>query len=594
MKKRILQFLTTYFLFVLLFVLQKPIFMAYYHELYTDASIGDYFSVMWHGLPLDFSLAGYLTAIPGFLLIASAWTKSSILRRIRQGYFGIIAFVMSCIFIIDLGLYGFWGFRLDATPIFYFFSSPKDAMASVSFWFILLGILAMLIYAAILYGIFYAVLIREKAPLKIPYQRQYVSLVLLLLTAALFIPIRGGFSVSTMNLSKVYYSQNQRMNHAAINPAFSFMYSATHQNNFDKQYRFMDPKVADDLLAEMLDKPVAATDSIPQILNTQRPNIIFIILESFSTHLMETMGGQPNVAVNMDKFGKEGVLFTNFYANSFRTDRGLASIISGYPGQPSTSIMKYPEKTDGLPSIPRSLKNAGYSLVSSGIEKIISETDFPLSERQGKWGAPDHTLFQRFLKDLKEEKQQEPFFKIVQTSSSHEPFEVPFYRLDDKVLNAFAYADSCVGDFVRQYKETPMWKNTLIVLVPDHLGAYPRPVENPLEGHTIPLILIGGAVKEPRVVDTYASQIDIAATLLSQLGLPHDDFTFSKNIFNPSSPHFGYFTEPTLFGMVTAENQLVYNLDANTVQIDEGTEKGANLEKGKAFLQKLYDDLAKR
>lgn len=107
MKKRILQFLTTYFLFVLLFVLQKPIFMAYYHELYTDASIGDYFSVMWHGLPLDFSLAGYLTAIPGFLLIASAWTKSSILRRIRQGYFGIIAFVMSCIFIVDLGLYGF-------------------------------------------------------------------------------------------------------------------------------------------------------------------------------------------------------------------------------------------------------------------------------------------------------------------------------------------------------------------------------------------------------------------------------------------------------------------------------------------------------
>ena len=45
MKKRILQFLTTYFLFVLLFVLQKPIFMVYYHELYTDASIGDYFNV---------------------------------------------------------------------------------------------------------------------------------------------------------------------------------------------------------------------------------------------------------------------------------------------------------------------------------------------------------------------------------------------------------------------------------------------------------------------------------------------------------------------------------------------------------------------
>ena len=207
------------------------------------------YGAMWHGLPLDLSLAGYLTAIPGILLIASAWTNSSILRRIRQGYFGVIAFVMACLFIIDLGLYGFWGFRLDATPIFYFFSSPKDAMASVSFWFVLLGILAILIYAAILYCIFYCVLIREKKPLKIPYRRQNVSLALLLLTAALFIPIRGGFSVSTMNLSKVYFSQDQRMNHAAINPAFSFMYSATHQNNFDKQYRFMDPKIADELFA---------------------------------------------------------------------------------------------------------------------------------------------------------------------------------------------------------------------------------------------------------------------------------------------------------------------------------------------------------
>lgn len=585
--------------------------MAYYHDLYTNASFTDFLRVMWHGLPLDLSLAGYLTAIPGFLIIASAWTNSVRLRYIRQVYFGLIAFVMSTIFVIDIGLYGFWEFRLDATPVFYFFSSPKDAMASVSIWFVLLGILVMLIYAALLYLLFYWILIREKKPLKLPYRRQNVSLWLLLLTGALFLPIRGGFTVSTMNLGRVYFSDNQRMNHAAINPAFSFMYSATHQTNFADQYRFMEDQTADNLFAEMVDKPVAATDSIPQLLNTQRPNIIFVILESFSSHLMETLGGTPNVAVNLDKIGKEGVLFTNFYANSFRTDRGLVSIISGYPGQPNTSIMKYAEKTENLPSIPRSLKHAGYDLqyyyggdadftnmrsylISSGIEKIVSDKDFPLSERTGKWGAHDHVLFQRFLKDLKEEKQQEPFLKLVQTSSSHEPYEVPYRKLDDKALNAFAYADSCLGDFVKQLKEMPMWKNTLIVFVPDHWGCYPYPPKSTLEKHMIPLILAGGAVKEPRIVDTYASQIDIAATLLSQLGLPHNEFTFSKNIFNPNSPHFGYFTEPTLFGMITPENQLIFNCDAKTIELDEGEEKGANLEKGKAFLQKLYDDLAKR
>ena len=625
MKERLIGFLKTYFLFVCIFMLQKPLFMFFYQTLYEGASWTEWFRVIWHGLPLDLSLAGYLTAVPGLLFIGSAWGLSNLLRRIWCGYFIFVSVLLSVIFTVDLGLYEYWGFRLDATPLFYFFSSPKDAVASVSVWMVVGGILAMGVYAAVLYGIFHRLLLRKAVfgRMKVPYRRLRVSGVLLLLTGLLFIPIRGGFTVSTMNTGKVYFSTNQRLNHAAINPAFSLMESLSKQKDFGKQYRFMEAAAADRIFSGLVDPAVLRKDSAPadslrqtpdslhSLFTTQRPDVLLVILESFSSRLMTALGGEPDVAVQLDSLAQEGVLFTNFYANSFRTDRGLVAILSGYPAQPTTSIMKYPRKTQSMPAIAGSLKKAGYEtkyyyggdadftnmrsyLVSSGIEKIISETDFPLSERPGKWGAPDHTLFQRFLKDLKEEKQQEPFFKIVQTSSSHEPFEVPFYRLDDKVLNAFAYADSCVGDFVRQYKETPMWKNTLIVLVPDHLGAYPRPVENPLEGHTIPLILIGGAVKEPRVVDTYASQIDIAATLLSQLGLPHDDFTFSKNIFNPSSPHFGYFTEPTLFGMVTAENQLVYNLDANTVQIDEGTEKGANLEKGKAFLQKLYDDLAKR
>ena len=161
----------------------KPIFMAYYHEFYTDASIGDYFSVMWHGLPLDFT--GRISDChPGFLLIASAWTKSSILRRIRQGYFGIIAFVMSCIFIIDLGLYGFWGFRLDATPISissHLRKMPWQASA-------LVHTTRNPSYADLCSHPLLYFLLRPypgEKPLKIPYQRQYVSLAPLLLTAPL-------------------------------------------------------------------------------------------------------------------------------------------------------------------------------------------------------------------------------------------------------------------------------------------------------------------------------------------------------------------------------------------------------------------------
>ena len=610
MKRRLIQFITTYFLFVFIFILQKPIFMAYYYTLYNKVSWTDWFSVIGHGLPLDLSLAGYLTILPGLLLIASAWTDSRILQLIRRIYFTIISILLSCIFISDLGLYGYWGFRLDTTPLFYFFSSPKDALASVSLWVVAGGILAMAVYAVLLYFVFSWILVNEKRPLKIPYRRLSVSGVLLLATGLLFIPIRGGFSVSTMNLGRVFFSADQRLNHAAINPAFSLLDSFSRQADFDKQYRFMPAEEADILFSELTDKPV--TDSIPRLFNTERPNIIMIILESFSSHLMETLGGEPGIAVNMDEFAKEGILFTHFYANSFRTDRGLVSIISGYPAQPTTSIMKYTRKTQSLPSIPASLKKAGYDLqyyyggdadftnmrsylVSTGIEKIVSQNDFPVSERLSKWGVHDHILFHRILTDLKTEPQQEPFFKILQTSSSHEPFEVPYSKLSNAKLNAFAYTDSCAGDFVRQLKETPLWKNSVVLFVPDHLGVYPESIDHlSPERYTIPLILTGGAVKEPQRITAYGSQIDIAATLLAQLGLPHDDFTFSKNILNPSSPHFAFFTFPNIFGMVTADNEVVFNCESNIVAMDEGTHQGENLDKGKAYLQKLYDDLAKR
>ena len=234
-------------------------------------------------------------------------------------------------------------------------------------------------------------------------------------------------------------------------------------------------------------------------------------------------------------------------------------------------------------------------LIQAGIDNIVSDKDFPLSERLSKWGAHDHVVFNRLLDDLKQHTPQKTFMKILQTSSSHEPFEVPFRRLENPRLNAFAYADSCAGDFVRQFKETPLWKNTVIVLVPDHLGAYPQDIDNlTVDRYRIPLIFIGGAVKEPRQIGTYGSQIDIAATLLGQLGLPHEEFIFSKNMLNPNSPHFGFFTFPNAFGMMTPENEVVFNCESNSIVSDEGTHKGENLPKAKAYLQKLYDDLAKR
>lgn len=328
---------------------------------------------------------------------------------------------------------------------------------------------------------------------------------------------------------------------------------------------------------------------------------------------MSVLGGQRGIAVQLDSLSREGILFTHFYANSFRTDRGLVSILSGYPAQPTTSIMKYPRKTQSLPSIAACLKKAGYRaeyyyggdadftnmrsyLISSGFERIVSDQDFPVSERLSKWGVHDHLVFARLLEDLKEETSQDtPCFRVLQTSSSHEPFEVPYRRLKDDKLNAFAYTDNCVGDFVKQFRQMPQWKNTVIVFVPDHLGAWPENMDNlSVERFQIPLLMVGGAVKGPRRIGVYGSQQDLAATLLAQLGLSHGEFQFSKDLMDPYAPHFAFFTIPDAWGMVTADNRLVYDCQSDAVVLDEGKNKGKHLQAGKAYLQKLYDDIAER
>ncbi|MDR0973296.1 MAG: sulfatase-like hydrolase/transferase [Prevotellaceae bacterium] len=613
MKKTLIKLVATYFLFLGLFLVQKLFFLVLYRSSFPSLTFADTIAVLWNGLPLDRSAAGYLTAIPGLFFMFALWLQPYIARPLLKIYFLLAALLLAVIFVTDLALYRYWGFRLDSTPLFYFVSSPKDALASVAWWMSALGGLTILCLSVLIYKLFVCTVVRRERDVRPLRNRGKISLVMLLLTGLLFIPIRGGFGVSTMNIGKAYYSHEMFLNHAAVNPAFSLLASLMREHDFSAQYRYMPDEEAERLFASMTE--VSAPDSIQtQLLTTRRPNIIFVILESFLSKAMTTLGGLPNVAVNMDSLARDGVLFSRFYANSFRTDRGLVSILSGYPAQPTTSIMKYPRKSQSLPAIPRTLRDAGYTvdyyyggdadftnmrsyLLAAGVENIVSEVDFPYAERLSKWGAHDHVVFNRVLRDLTDQTADTPFLKIIQTSSSHEPFEVPFHRLEDPFLNSIAYTDSCLGVFVSQLKAAGQWENTLLVLTPDHAGRFPSTqADLSFARYEIPLIFTGGAVAgSDTLINTIGSQIDIAATLLAQLGLPYDDFRFSKNMLNPTSPHFAYFTFPNAFGYLTEAGSVIYDCDAERIIETENSNKSDTLlAQGQAYLQILFDDLAAR
>ena len=600
-------------MFTAISVILKPVFMFYNHSAFKDCNFTDYLAVIWHGLPMDVSVAGYFTIIPALLALISIWLHPALIRILHRTYLALASFLISIVYCTDAVLYGFWQFRIDSTPFFYFLSSPKDALASVSIWWVLLGIVVVVVLTAVLFFILCKTIGTFPESKGIAKDRLIASGVMVVVLALLFVPIRGSLGTSTMNLGRVYYSENQKLNHAAINPCFSLLSSLMNDEDTKDQYRFMAADEANKLFSQITDKTKqGGTDAVFKLLNTNRPNIVMVVLESFSAHIMKSMGGTANVAVNMDKWANEGVLFTNFYANSFRTDRGLAAILAGYPAQPTMSIMKYPNKTGNLPMFPQKLKKAGYQLkyyyggdadftnmrsfvTTAGFEDLVSDADFPIKLRLSKWGVPDQYVFDRALADIKSQAPNATHLSVIQTSSSHEPYDVPFKKLNNKILNAFAYTDNCLGKFVAALKKLPSWKNTLVVLVPDHQGCYPEDMDNysPQRYH-IPLLLLGGALKAKGPIATLGSQADIAATLLSQLGFSYSEFTFSKDMLNPNVPHFAFSTVPNAFMMKTTDNTVFYNCETNKTILDNGKTPGKNLPYGKAYLQKLYDDISNR
>jgi phosphoglycerol transferase MdoB-like AlkP superfamily enzyme len=235
--------------------------------------------------------------------------------------------------------------------------------------------------------------------------------------------------------------------------------------------------------------------------------------------------------------------------------------------------------------------------MGTGFQYIVSDVDFPSKLHTGKWGVADGAVFDRMLTDIQSDRSGKPFFRSIMTVSSHEPFDVPNYQKmkDNATLNAFSYADHCLGTFMARLKQLSCYQHTVVAIVPDHLGAFPDHIDNyQLWRYQIPFVILGGPIPKGLQCHTIGSQIDIPATLLGLLGIDHSDFLYSKDLFNAQAPHFAYFTFPDGMGMVTDSSAVVYDNTTDRVVSASGVATDQLTTKAKAYLQSLYDDLDRR
>jgi phosphoglycerol transferase MdoB-like AlkP superfamily enzyme len=607
MKKIIIAFLKYFLFWLIYFLLSKIIFLLYNYNLSGSLSFAEITGIFFHGMKMDLSMVSYLMLIPGIVLSFSFLISPKILSVIFKIYTYLLLVSITFINFIDLGLYPHWGTRIGISA-FDYLGDPQGVTSSITWKDVLAAISVILFYISFFSWIFNRFMIRSIV--KAAGQKWYLFPVMIFITGLLIIPIRGGLGTSPINLSTVSFSNKLFVNQCSYNFLWNFFKTVERKKKMINPCNYFNREEAYQKFNLFESQRVKSDSLIIEIDKSRLPNVVLIILESFSNKVISSFGGNYDICPNLDSICMDAIIFPSFYASGNRSDRGMAAILGAYPSLLTQSIINYPEKSKKLTMLADYFNRNGYwssfyyggdisfynlksFVLQGGFKDIVGQDDFPKDvKKMSSWGAPDGYLFERVLKEIDK---PQPFFTVAYTLSSHTPYDVPVQMMkakndEGKYLNSVAYADSCVGDFIRAFKKTKYWDNSLVIITADHGHLYPGPTEI-IEPATyrIPLILTGGVVKKPATINKICGQPDLIPTLVKQFGWEPDSALFGHDVL--STPSYAFYMWDTGWGYISEEGEFIY--DQNTGGFKSFLLTG-NVEPdydfAKSYLQVLHED----
>jgi phosphoglycerol transferase MdoB-like AlkP superfamily enzyme len=375
-------------------------------------------------------------------------------------------------------------------------------------------------------------------------------LALPLLVALLFIGGRSSFDHRPANASTAAFTNDQLVNKLALNSAYTVLYAAYDLRNEDRgDGRYGRMPVEQMLSIVRRESLIPARDFVDDPTSTwhrQKPlrpfgkrNLVIILQESLGAGFSKKLGG-IGVTPEWDRLMEQGLWFSRLYATGTRSARGIEAVIAGYPPSASRSVLKLGLAQQRFVTLASILRQAGYRtsfiyggeshfdnmagfFLANGFDRVIDQNDYPNPVFRATWGVSDEDLFARVDAELQAPSEQ-PKFILAFTSSNHSPFEFPDGRIDlvdaDKntVNNAVRYADYALGRFFDTARGRDYFDDSYFLIVADHDTRVFGASLVPIDKFHIPGVIIGPDVT-PREYDRPASQIDLAPTLLSLLGV---------------------------------------------------------------------------
>lgn len=598
MRKNLIFILAVAIISIAIMAAGRILFMACFPELASECTSAELFTSFLQGFRLDITTTGYIVA-PLIVVLWIGMFVNVSLAPLMRIYLDVAALTVSVFYTANIVMYGYWGFPIDAS-ILQYMESPFAVLQSVT-WVEVVECAGILVLHFAIMALLYMQCMALYTDRFNPKPRWAWSVIMLVVAGGDFLAIRGGVSPAVANVSKVFFSSNQFLNHAAVNPTFSFLSSlGTEDGN---GYRFFSDEECMRNFAAIRDRSSSTSVSVLRP-EAARPDIVMIIAESFGTSTIETSENGREVAPGFMRLRNEGIYFSAAVASSFRTDRGVVATLSGFPAQTMTSIMKEPSKSRRLPSLASALSANGYTsiyvhggdlnftdmssyLYGTGFDTLEDIRSIDIDAPKGKWGYRDDAMSAYFADRIAST--PSPFLAVWQTLSSHEPFDCPDMGFEDRMLNSMAFADKAIASLVDTLKATDKWKNMVLVIVADHAFAYPYGIAaSALERHRIPILITGGAITDSVTVSSPVSQTDLAATIAGIIGIDSSDFAFSRNALG-DDPTFGYWVFNNGFGVIDRNGYTIF--DCTSGNVIGGEESATRLMLGKTMLQTTYQKI---
>ena len=404
-----------------------------------------------------------------------------------------------------------------------------------------------------------------------------------LLWGLVFIGMRGRLNEkSPIMVGTAYFCNNAMLNQLGLNPNFTLARSWLDSKDPDNQkVRFMSDEAAIALVQKNLgienpdpEFPIAremATDSV-----SNDYNVIIVIMEGMSYNKTAHGGNTRNLTPFLDSLMCNSLSFNNCYTSGTHTYCGIYTTFVSYPvvfrnhalkripvlqyDGIAATLQKNGYQTAYFTTHDKEFDNVAGFLTQNGVERIVSQADYPVSEVKTTLGVPDDYMF-RFSMSIFDEmaSNDRPFCAVMMTASDHGPFYVPDYftpRSDDVRYQITEYADWSLRRFIEMAQEKPWFDNTLFVFVADHGAALDTDYSIPLSYFHTPLVFYMPKHLQAVENEAIASQMDIFPTVMGILGKSYVNNCFGIDL-QKEDRRFAYFMGDDKYGVLDHEWLLI-------------------------------------